>query len=336
MFDALLTVLEKELQAALDTAVKGLVATARTRLEGAVADVAEERAKGLAEVAKERAKGLAEVVEERAESLAEVDARKEELGREIAAMQKHKEAQEGRVKLNIGGYCFETSVQTLRRISHTFFDAYFSGRYAQDVCNDGSIFVDRDGEHFGHVLEYMRDGVVAVAAPNARPDVSLLRALKREFGFYCIELLVGPEPESALVFGGCGVHGRLKSMERYDVFLERWSTGAAMGTERTYFGTCVLNTGDVYVTGGVDNNVGRLSSAEMYSPSSDTWTPVASMPQARSRHVAVAIDQTIYVLGGVRVGGFTASTIMFDTTKGTWNEVAPMPGVCDSPTACAV
>jgi hypothetical protein len=55
-------------------------------------------------------------------------------------MHKHKEAQEGRVELNIVGYHFETSVQTLRRVPRTFFDAYFSGRYAQDVCDDGSIF----------------------------------------------------------------------------------------------------------------------------------------------------------------------------------------------------
>jgi hypothetical protein len=103
-------------------------------------------------------------------------------------MQMHQAAHEGRVELNIGGFHFETSVQTLRRVPHTFFDAYFSGRYAQDVCTDGSIFVDRDGEHFGHVLEYMRDGVISVAEPGARPSMSLLRALKREFGFYCIEL----------------------------------------------------------------------------------------------------------------------------------------------------
>jgi hypothetical protein len=71
-----------------------------------------------------------------------VDARHAELGREVATMHKHKEAQEGCIGLNIGGY----------RFGHTFFDAYFSGRYAQDVCDDGSIFVDRDGEQFGHVL----------------------------------------------------------------------------------------------------------------------------------------------------------------------------------------
>jgi hypothetical protein len=88
-------------------------------------------------------------------------------------MHKHKEAQEGSVELDIGGYHFETSVQTLRRVPHTFFDASFSGQYAQDVCRDGSSFVDRDGEHFGHVLEYMRDGVVSVAEPGARPSISL-------------------------------------------------------------------------------------------------------------------------------------------------------------------
>jgi hypothetical protein len=92
-----------------------------------------------------------------------------------------------------------------------------------------------------------------------------------------------------------------------------------MGTERTHFGTCVLSTGDVYVTGGVDGDVGRLSSVEMYSPSSDAWSTVASMPQTRSPHVAVAIDRTIFVLGGRLI-----------------SDAQPMPEVCDSPAACAV
>jgi hypothetical protein len=106
--------------------------------------------------------------------LAEVDARWAELHREVATMHTHKEAQERRIELNIGGFRFETSVQTLRRLPHTFFDAYFSGRYTQDVCNDGSIFVDRDGELFGHVLEYMRDGHISVVGPDVKPSVKLL------------------------------------------------------------------------------------------------------------------------------------------------------------------
>jgi hypothetical protein len=249
----MLSQLETDLRAALGICVTGLVATARARLEGAHADVS-----------KERAQGLAEVAEERAKALAEVDTRRVELGREVSAMQQHKEAQEGRVELNIGGYRFETSVQTLRRVPHTFFDAYFSGRYAQDVCNDGSIFVDRDGEHFGHILEYLRDGVVSVAEAGARPSVILLRALKREFGFYCIELCaeepVEPtQPEMVFVMGGKSYDNddddddgvALSTMERYNVSSDQWSVATAMVSCRYCFGACVV-MGEIYVTGGED------------------------------------------------------------------------------------
>jgi hypothetical protein len=168
MLDALLVKLENDLRATSEASVTQLIATARTQLEGA-----------LAEVDKERARGLAEVSEERAE-----------LQREIEGMQTHKEQQMGRVDLNVGGHRFETSVQTLRQVPGNIFDAYFSGRYAQDACTDGSIFIDRDGELFAHVLQYMRDGILAVVEHNELPVVGLLRRLKREFSYFSIELHV--------------------------------------------------------------------------------------------------------------------------------------------------
>jgi hypothetical protein len=113
--------------------------------------VAEQHAQGLAEVTKERAVDLAELAEERLKMVAEMDARVAARHREVATMHRHKQAQEDHVELNIGIYRFQTSVQTLRRILQTFFDAYFSGLYAQDVFRDGRIFWDRDGEHFGHI-----------------------------------------------------------------------------------------------------------------------------------------------------------------------------------------
>jgi hypothetical protein len=229
-----LAAMRREMRPLLETAMEGVLTRARVVLEEAELQCA----KGLAEVAEERAKGLAEVAEERAKGLATVDTRWAELHLEVATMHKHREAQEGRVELNIGGDRFQTSVQTLRRVPHTFFDAYFSGRYAQDVCDDGSIFVDRDGEHFGYVLEYMHDGMVSVAEPGARPSMSLLRALKREFGFYCIELCVEQvveqkQPEVAYVMGGEDAFGSAKSsMERYDPSSGQWSAATAMGTAR--------------------------------------------------------------------------------------------------------
>jgi hypothetical protein len=333
MFDAFLNQLEMDLRTALGTCVTKLVATARTQLESAHADVAKERVQGLAEVAEERAKALAEVV-----------ARRAELGREVAAMHMHKEAQEGRIVLNVGGYRFETSVQTLRRVPHTFFDAYFSGRYAQDVCNDGSIFVDRDGEHFGHVLEYMRDGVVSLAEADACPSVSLLRVLKREFGFYCIELSTDEpaalEPEMVFVLGGFDAfENALFSMDRYDVSSDQWSSVADMGTARYAFGACAV-AGNVYVTGGLTQD--DLSSVEMYSPLNDVWSIVASMPEPRSQHASVSVGAFMYVLGGIvsaddrSTSYITASVLRFDSAQGIWSVVAPLPEPRHNSTACVV
>jgi hypothetical protein len=127
-----LMAMRREMRPLFETAMEGVLTKARGVLEKAeqqcaqgLVQLAEERAKGLAEVAEERAKGIAEVAEERAKGIAEVDARRAELQLEVAAMHKHKEAQEGHVELNIGGCRFQTSVQTLRRVPHTFFDAFF-------------------------------------------------------------------------------------------------------------------------------------------------------------------------------------------------------------------
>jgi hypothetical protein len=199
----ILAMMRREMRPLLESAMEGVL----TKVRGVLEEAEQQRIQGLVKVAEERAKGLTEVTEECDTGLAEVDARRAELHREVAAMQMHQAAHEGRIELNISGFRFETSVQTLCRIPHTFFDAFFSGRHAQDVCDDGSNFVDRDGEHFGHVLAYMRDGVVSMAEPGVHPSISSLRALKRKFDFYCIELCTEQptephQPEVALVIGG--------------------------------------------------------------------------------------------------------------------------------------
>ncbi|XP_023766361.1 FH protein interacting protein FIP2 isoform X2 [Lactuca sativa] len=67
------------------------------------------------------------------------------------------------VRLNIGGKKFCTTVDTLtQREPHSMLAAMFSGRHT--VCKDsekGYVFVDRDGKHFRHVLNWLRDGVVS-------------------------------------------------------------------------------------------------------------------------------------------------------------------------------
>jgi N-acetylneuraminic acid mutarotase len=327
LFNALLHKLEGDLRASCNAAL----ASARTQLEGGLADLTRERAKGLAVVNKERAEGLAEVAKE-----------KTDLHREIAAMQKQQDAQQGRVVLDIGGYRYTTSVQTLRRLPGTFFDAYFSGRYTMDRSEDGCIFIDRDGKHFGQVLEYLRDGVVSVAERDASElDVGELRWLKREFGFYCIELHADAK-EVAFVVGGMSVgNARLASMERYDVASGAWREAAPIATGRAEFGLCELSNSDLYATGGSNSDDVRLASVERYDASLDTWSAAPSMPRPRWDHCTCAVGDAIYVLGGTeekesRDKVSVNSVLKFDRRMQTWSEVAPMTEKRDDAGACVL
>jgi hypothetical protein len=263
------------------------------------ADIAKERA----DIAKERAdivKERADIVKERAD----IDQERADLRDDIESMRSYKEKLQGHVRLNIGGYHYDTSVQTLRRLPATFFGSYFSGRYPQDVCTDGSIFVDRDGENFGHILEYMRDGNLSVAEPGARPSLSLLRALKREFGFYCIPIPIPAPSQSVIVVGG-DADG---SIEEFDASSEEWKVLDRTDTTlvRNVRG-CAVIAGDVWLIG------------ELYLRKYNPFTGIAGvasrLPEGRRGHTTTTIGTVIFIIGGK---DHETDVLKFETTTGTW------------------
>uniref|UniRef100_A0A0D9VPR1 BTB domain-containing protein n=1 Tax=Leersia perrieri TaxID=77586 RepID=A0A0D9VPR1_9ORYZ len=66
------------------------------------------------------------------------------------------------VLLNIGGKQYATTIETLtQREPNSMLAAMFSGRHTLPRHPDtGMVFVDRDGKHFRHVLNWLRDGAV--------------------------------------------------------------------------------------------------------------------------------------------------------------------------------
>ncbi|TQE06109.1 hypothetical protein C1H46_008305 [Malus baccata] len=66
------------------------------------------------------------------------------------------------IRLNIGGKKFCTTIDTLtHREPDSLLAAMFSGRHS--LCQEaekGYVFLDRDGKHFRHILNWLRDGVV--------------------------------------------------------------------------------------------------------------------------------------------------------------------------------
>ena len=62
------------------------------------------------------------------------------------------------VRLSVGGAHFETSIDTLKKDSTSMLAAMFSGRHSTAIDEDGRYFIDRDGTHFRHILNFLRDG----------------------------------------------------------------------------------------------------------------------------------------------------------------------------------
>lgn len=91
------------------------------------------------------------------------------------------------IRLNVGGLIFQTTFQTLCFEPHTYFAARFGGRFEEQASPyDGSFFIDRDGTHFRHILNWMRDNVLSVG----HGDIDTLMQIKLEAEFYTMPKLV--------------------------------------------------------------------------------------------------------------------------------------------------
>jgi len=90
-----------------------------------------------------------------------------------------------KIKLQVGDHAFTTSRETLCMRKGSMLEAMFSGRHSIKPEEDGSIFIDRDGEHFKLILNYLRDGKLPSGLSNDTRE-----ALAAEAEYYQLEDLV--------------------------------------------------------------------------------------------------------------------------------------------------
>ncbi|CAB3402788.1 unnamed protein product [Caenorhabditis bovis] len=76
------------------------------------------------------------------------------------------------VKLNVGGALFQTTLATLKK-QDTMLRAMFSGRMQVKRDDQGWVHIDRNGRHFGLILDYLRDG--SVPLPDCKMEVEQIR-----------------------------------------------------------------------------------------------------------------------------------------------------------------
>jgi len=88
------------------------------------------------------------------------------------------------IQLDIGGHFFSTTVETLTNVPDSLLGRMFSGRFPVEFTQDGRVFIDRDGTHFRHLLNYLRSPDSWVFTWK---DKQLIDELRTEARYYGLE-----------------------------------------------------------------------------------------------------------------------------------------------------
>jgi hypothetical protein len=146
-----------------------------------------------------------------------------------------------------------------------------------------------------------------------------------------------------LVAGGFSeTRGTLAVAEIYDPVTDHWaSTRGEMSDHRELYTATPLPDGTVLLVGGLSlKKKATLSTAEIYDPATDTFTPTrAAMHSDRFGHAAVALaDGRVLILGGqswtIGQPSMTLATAeVYDPATGRFSLTGPLLSARDRPTA---
>ena len=118
-----------------------------------------------------------------------------------------------------------------------------------------------------------------------------------------------------------------------------WKSAAPMAYTRSFFGVARAGDGRLYAVGGyiVNPEYSPVGPVEAYTPSTNTWTTVSSLPNPRGElSVASGGDGRVYAIGGYDAPCDCSSTEVdaYDPGTDSWTTVAPLPfGVADAAAA---
>ena len=87
--------------------------------------------------------------------------------------------------MNVGGWRFTTSLSTLRSEQGSVLEKMFSGKFDVKKERDGSVFIDRSGEHFNYILNFLRGDICSIR--DFSFDENTRKSLIKEAEFYQLD-----------------------------------------------------------------------------------------------------------------------------------------------------
>ena len=120
----------------------------------------------------------------------------------------------------------------------------------------------------------------------------------------------------------------LAEAELYDPVAGTFSqtTGGSLATARQLHAASLLTDGKVIVGGGLDSTGKPLATAEVFDPTSETFTATKGpMATTRYLHTSTTLkDGTVLVIGGDDAAGPLATAEVYDPTAGTFSPTGSM------------
>ena len=87
------------------------------------------------------------------------------------------------IKLNVGGFRFETTVKTLSK-EDSMLSRMVTSEIPTSKDEDGCIKIDRPGKHFNQILDYLRSGMFPTFG-----SIKDVKELRNEADYYLIDEL---------------------------------------------------------------------------------------------------------------------------------------------------
>ncbi|KAM7412524.1 hypothetical protein PAMA_020074 [Pampus argenteus] len=174
------------------------------------------------------------------------------------------------VQLNVGGRLFSTSLSTLRKHPDSKLAELFGGQPKLHTDTQGCYFIDRDGSHFGAVLEFLRS--------DQLPSDNI-QEVHKEAIYYNIKPLIKRLEESPRLFGE--LVGRQQFLSRVPHYQEnievliRIARAEAIAARQSTIMICILRTEEDL--GFYDDAINSLESDKESVVTFGPWKAVPSV-----------------------------------------------------------
>ena len=193
--------------------------------------------------------------------------------------------------------------------------------FIYNPTGQGVSFGLMGNSHQGHTATLLPDGTVLVCGGNGNgiselfngswtPTPGMMNFSGR--ALHTATLL--PSGKVLVAGGGTPIS------ELYDPIAGMWTTNGTMNDYRSYHTATLLPSGKVLVVGGCTgiNSQIPTNTAELYDPSTGTWTVTGSMAYPRRYHTATLLPNgKVFVSGGWSYGFITYGEI-YNPATGTW------------------